>query len=47
MGQGSFGRGTIKIGEEDLSAEELRITDSRLVPQGQSVEVRSMDVRFI
>ncbi|KAL2166393.1 hypothetical protein VTG60DRAFT_2822 [Thermothelomyces hinnuleus] len=47
QGQNSFSGGTIEIGQEKLSKEELAIDGSKPVPAGQSVLVGKMDVKFI
>ena len=46
-GQGYFGRGTIEIGQEEVSRTELSITGRKAVAAGQTVGVTSMEMRFI
>jgi hypothetical protein len=45
-GQGAFGDGTIKIGEEDVAWKELEETKSKVVPAGKTVQVSKMEVKF-
>lgn len=46
VAQGVFGKGSIKIGNEEVPFQELLSHASKSVPAGQSVQVIQMVVKF-